>query len=102
MLMQHDFPVLRDQIHRPYIPSIGTRFAIALGIVGACIVLALPEDGSNKEAEIASSVANVPETAADDSLCDKQAWPYIDQRCAQRVELTRGTRQVRVVTDKGN
>jgi len=27
---------------------------------------------------------------------------YIDQRCAQRVEAARGTRQVRVVTDKGN
>jgi hypothetical protein len=102
MLMQHDFPVLRDQIHRPSTPSIGILSAVALSIVGACALLALPEDGSNKQPEIASSVANVPETAADDSLCDKQAWPYIDERCAQRVEQTRSTRQVRIVTDKGN
>jgi hypothetical protein len=49
-----------------------------------------------------TAVANVPETAADDSLCEKQAWPYIDQRCAPGVEQTRSARQVRVVTDKGN
>jgi hypothetical protein len=78
-------------------------FAVAALALGVGVFLALPEHPETTS-QAASAATSVPETttAADESLCDKQAWPYIDQRCAQRVEAARGTRQVRVVTDKGN
>ncbi|HET7679068.1 MAG TPA: hypothetical protein VFK79_02920 [Xanthobacteraceae bacterium] len=102
------FPVWKQTHHgRSYLPSITVLFAVAAIALGAGVILALPDDPDLKP-QAASAAASAPETtgstntAADESLCDKQAWPYIDQRCAQRVEAARGMREVRIVTDKGN
>lgn len=105
MSRRQDFPVLWKQVPHgtSYIPSMTVLFAVAAIALGVGVFLALPEHPETTS-QAASAATPVPETttAADESLCDKQAWPYIDQRCAQRVEAARGTRQVRVVTDKGN
>jgi hypothetical protein len=105
MVTQRNSFVLGKQVYHSdsHIPSIKVLAAAALILLGAGVIFALPED-SDDESPIASASANAPGStaSADDSLCDKQAWPYIDQRCAQRVEQTRSTRQVRIVTDKGN
>lgn len=100
MSKQRYFSVLWNDLHHygSYISPtmIG---AAALLLIGAGVILALPES-TGDQPELASA-ANAPETALDESLCAKQAWPYIDQRCAERVEAARGSRQVRIVTDKG-
>jgi hypothetical protein len=105
MSRRQDIPVLWKQVpHGPsYIPSMTVLFAVAALALGVGVFLALPEHPETTSPAVAAAT-NGPETtpAADESLCDKQAWPYIDQRCSQRVEAARGTRQVRVVTDKGN
>ena len=105
MSRRQDIPVLWKQVPHgtSYIPSMTVLFAVAALALGVGVFLALPEHPETTS-QAASAATSVPETttAADESLCDKQAWPYIDQRCAQRVEAARGTRQVRVVTDKGN
>ena len=110
MIDRYDPSVLRMQVHHDRsssIPSMPVLFAVGALALGLGVFLALPEH-SDLEPQAASASAGVPETtgstatAADELLCDKQAWPYIDQRCAQRVEAARGTRQVRIVTDKGN
>lgn len=109
MSQRRDFSVLEKQVHQggSYLPSMTVIFAISAIAIGAGVILALPDDPGSKP-QAASATANAPETTGstttevDESLCDKQAWPYIDQRCAQRVEAARGTRQVRIVTDKGN
>ena len=110
MIDRYDPSVLRMQVHHDRsssIPSMSVLFAVGALALGLGVFLALPEHSDSKP-QAASASAGVPETtgstatAADELLCDKQAWPYIDQRCAQRVEAARGTRQVRIVTDKGN
>ncbi|MEA2984370.1 MAG: hypothetical protein QOD94_624 [Alphaproteobacteria bacterium] len=107
MSKRRDFSVLEKQVHqdRSYFPSMTVLFAVSAIALGAGVMLALPEDTESKS-PAAPVAASVPETtgstAADESFCDKQAWPYVDQRCAQRIEAARGTRQVRIVTDKGN
>src|SRR4051794_13602926 len=86
----------------PYLPSLTVLSAVAAVALGAGIFLALPDgEGDETPATTAAATADLPESGPDESLCDKQAWPYVDQRCAQRVEAARGTRQVRIVTDKG-
>ena len=128
MPMQRDNPILWKQVHhaRSYLPSMMVLSAVALIALGTGIIVSLPEPSDNDgqaahQGQVASaatngssavngseangsSAINASETTAtaDDSLCDKQAWPYIDQRCAEKVEAARGTRQVRIVTDKGN
>jgi hypothetical protein len=116
MATQLDLPVFWNGIkrYRSYAPIAS---AAAILLLGAGVILALPN--SDKRSNSATAIAeqsnttttaaetagsaNVSQnTEADDSACDKQAWPYVDQRCAQRVEKARGTRQVRIVTDKGN
>lgn len=99
MFTPHDFRILWKQVqpYRAYIPSLPVLSAGGIAILGAGLLLALP-DASN---ESATASAAVDQTASAESACDKQAWPYIDQRCAQRVEAARATRQVRVVTDRG-
>jgi hypothetical protein len=96
MSVKQEFPSLRN---RSYIRPLPVLSAVAIFIAGGAF-LTFP-DGSNSP-DVATATVNGPQTTADESLCENQAWPYIDQRCAQRVEETRGTRQVRVVTDKGN
>lgn len=105
MAKQSNFPTLWKQIHqyRSYAPSLPVISAITLLLVGGAVLLALPDNPDEPEMASATAAANAPDASpVDDSLCDKQAWPYIDQRCAQQVEAARGTRQVRIVTDKGN
>jgi hypothetical protein len=50
----------------------------------------------------ASPEGHAAPNTADETSCNRQTWPYIDQRCAQRVNAARDTRKVRIVTDKGN
>jgi hypothetical protein len=107
MSQRRDFSVLGKQVQQngSYFPSMTVLFAVSAIALGAGVILALPDDPDPKP-QAASATPNMPETTGstevDESLCDKQAWPYIDQRCAQRVEAARGTREVRIVTDKGN
>src|SRR3954468_21723330 len=103
MPARRDFSILRKEVHHGH-SSIGAvtflSTAALLGL-GAGVFFMLPDDSSN-ESPVAAAAANAPEPTADESFCDKQAWPYVDQRCAKRVEAARGTRQVRIVTDKGH
>lgn len=101
MSKRRDFSVLRNDLHHfaSYI-SPTVIGAAAFLLIGAGVIFALPERPGDQPPQI-SAAANVPETTPDESLCAKQAWPYIDQRCAQNVEAARGSRPVRIVTDKG-
>jgi hypothetical protein len=94
MSVKHEFPGLRN---RSYVRSPRVLSAAAILVVGGAL-LALTD--SSSKSDVAAATVNGPQTTADE-LCEKQAWPYFDQRCAQRGEETRNTRQVRVVTDKG-
>jgi hypothetical protein len=105
MPARREFSILRKQVHHGH-SSIGavTFLSVAALIgLGAGVFFMLPDLSSN-ESPVAAATANAPQTTAapDESFCDKQAWPYVDQRCAKRVEAARGTRQVRIVTDKGH
>lgn len=110
MPAQRDSSVLRKEVHLGHssistvsISTMKVLSSVALLGLGAGLFFMLPED-SNNESPVASAAATapVPEPTADESFCNKQAWPYVDQRCAKRVEAARGTRQVRIVTDKGH
>ena len=106
MPAQRDLSVLRKEVHHSSIGSMGSvKVLSAVAVIGLAtgLFFFLPEE-SDSEPAVASAAADVPETTAtpDESFCDKQAWPYVDQRCAKRVEAARGTRQVRIVTDKGH
>src|SRR4051812_29541564 len=106
MAARREFPVLRKEVHHSHSASGAATFLSVVAVVGlgAGLFYVLPED-SKSESAVASAAANVPdapEPTADESFCNKQAWPYVDQRCAKRVEAARGTRQVRIVTDKGH
>ena len=76
--------------------------AVAAIMLGAGVIFALPDIRTNPKPLPPRPMFPKQTRPLDESLCEKQAWPYIDQRCAQRVEAARGTRQVRIVTDKGN
>jgi hypothetical protein len=103
MAARRNFSDLRNEINLSSPGSIKVISAVAVLGLGAGLFFFLP-DNSDSEFPIASAAASAPEPASapDESLCDKQAWPYVDQRCAKRVEAARGTRQVRIVTDKGH
>jgi hypothetical protein len=85
------------------VPSMKALSAAAIIVLGAGLIFVLPDE-SEGDTQAASAADTPSETtaSADESLCDKQAWPYVDQRCAQRIDAARGTRQVRIVTDKGH
>jgi hypothetical protein len=103
MPARRDFSILRNEVHHghSFIGAVTFLSTAALLGLGAGVFFMLPDDSSN-ESPVAAAAANAPEPTADESFCDKQAWPYVDQRCAKRVEAARGTRQVRIVTDKGH
>lgn len=87
-----------------FLPALKLLAPVAMLVIGAGVIFALPQGGTEppqKPAAVASAPQSQPGAAADDSVCDKQAWPYVDQRCAQQIDAARGTRQVRIVTDKG-
>jgi hypothetical protein len=110
---RRNLSILRNEVHHgdSSIGAVKVVAAVALLGLGAGLFFMLP-DSSGYESHIASAsnapqdgaAANAPQNtaAADETFCDKQAWPYVDQRCAKRVEAARGTRQVRIVTDKGH
>src|SRR5689334_15562465 len=103
MLKQYGFHARLKRVHddpRAYMPSGAVSGALLLLILGGGLLYALPERSEQTPIAAANNTTSALGTA-DDSLCDKQAWPYIDQRCAARVEAARGSRQVRIVTDKG-
>jgi hypothetical protein len=79
--------------------------ALVCAGLGAAVILSLPETPADSPAA-SSSVQAAEETTASagDQSCEKQAWPYLDQRCAEPVKQESGqpTREVRVVsTDRG-
>src|SRR4051794_7496560 len=113
MPARRNVSILRNEVHHgdSSIGAVKVVSAVALLGLGASLFFVLP-DTSNHESPAAPASANAPQDSAaanapqntataDESFCDKQAWPYVDQRCAKRVEAARGTRQVRIVTDKG-
>lgn len=104
MLKQYGFDARWKRIHadlRPYLPSRPVLGACALLALGAGLFFILPDSEETARADAPAAAAPVA-ASADESLCDKQTWPYIDQRCAARVEAARGARKVRIVTDKGH
>lgn len=104
MLKQNGFDARWRRIHdnlRPYLPSSPVLGALALLLLGAGLVMALPDSDEAASPAAAANAAATPVASGDDSLCGQQSWPYIDQRCAARVETARGSRNVRIVTDKG-
>lgn len=108
MTAQRDITGQRKDVHQSlsYGGPIKIVSAVALLALGTAVIFALPDGSDNRtdKPQIPSTTAQAPDSAAapDESLCDKQAWPYVDQRCVQRVEAARGMRQVRIVTDKGH
>lgn len=106
MFTRHNFPILWMRV-RPYLThpeapkTMGVLAVAALGI-GAGVIAALPAPSTDSPSpSTVSSPAEPKQTATTDSVCEQQAWPYIDQRCAASAAHERGTRQVRVVTDRG-
>lgn len=105
MPKQREFSALRNQAHH-YGSTVSPTVwgAVAILSIGAVVLIALPEGSAQSDnPPISNAAASAPavQGAPDDTACDQQTWPYIDQRCAQRVEAARGSRQVRIVTDKG-
>ncbi len=103
MFTQHDFSLLWKRAH-PYLahPPALKIIAVAAAVLGAGVMAALSDasTGSPSTSSI-SPQAEQQQAAAAESVCEKQAWPYIVQRCADPAAYERGTRQVRVVTDRG-
>jgi hypothetical protein len=103
----------------PYLTHPEARKTIAVIVVaaigiGAGVIATLPEQtthaSSLSSSTLSASSVVLPSeekpiaaegTVAADADCEKQAWPYINQRCADSAAYQRGTRQVRVVTDRG-
>jgi hypothetical protein len=74
--------------------------------VGAALIVAWPDAPADisPAPAIAQASADEAPASAQESACEKQAWPYIDSRCADMAAKTpdQATRQVRVVsTDRG-
>src|SRR5688572_15824700 len=63
------------------IPSLTVLFAVSAIALGVGVMRTLPDDADPKS-QAASAPTSLPETtgsaAADESLCEKQAWPYVD------------------------
>jgi hypothetical protein len=108
---KHDVPILWKRIH-PYINAGSAKIiaAAALVAIGGAVIINLPDAPARSSASTNSSdtpntpAAELPAqqtSAAGDALCEKQAWPYIDQRCREAAQSREGTRSVRVVTDRG-
>ena len=116
MSKQRDDTPSRNEFHQRFSSAPWGSFAIAgaILVVGGAFVLSLPEESHNAASAppaVASAEASpsttttdskTPGATPDDTLCERQTWPYIDQRCAQRVNAARDTRKVRIVTDKGD
>lgn len=99
MVARHDFPILWKRLHSilAYAPPTKVALALMAAALGAGVLLTLPDPSSD------SPSASQPQQdqAALNAICEKQAWPYVDRRCADPVPYERGTRQVRVVTERG-
>lgn len=105
MKIERENPVLWTQLppSPAFLPALKLVAPLALLALGAGVIFALPQAPDEPQQVAAASLPKPqPGASVDDSFCDKQAWPYVDQRCAQKIEAARGSRQVRIVTDKGN
>ncbi len=96
MFSKHDYPILGERLYatlaHPQTPKVIAAFVVAA--LGAGLVAGWPDPSS-------SQTDNEKQAAASDSACEKQAWPYVDRRCADTPAYERGTRQVRVVNARG-
>jgi hypothetical protein len=109
MSKQRDNSPSGNELHQRFSNAPWGAFAIAgaILVVGGAFVLSLPGESQNPAPAAvtpakANTEASASTDAASDTLCERQTWPYIDQRCAQRVNTARDTRKVRIVTDKGD
>jgi hypothetical protein len=114
MFPSYGFPSLYTRIH-PQLRAHSTKvIGVSIGVVLVAGMIVLLPDGSTSAPSTATTSAAVPTSVAapapEESLtsfevaCEKQAWPYIDQRCAESAAkaASQATRQVRVVsTDRG-
>ena len=107
MFAKHDLLILWKWI-RPTLTRPGSMKVIAAVVVAgvsAAVITTLPEsEAESSDTSRASQAASLPNQKPASALvasCETQAWPYIDQRCAESADAARGTRQVRVVTDRG-
>jgi hypothetical protein len=79
--------------------------ALVVGVLGMSVSLRSAETGVPASATVSETEQSAAETAASREVpCEKQAWPYIDKRCAESAAKTASqtTREVRVVsTDRG-
>ena len=99
MFSKHDFPILGERLYpalaHPRTPQVIAALAVA--VLGAGMIVSIGSSSSS-----ALPPAQQKQSAAIESVCEKQAWPYVDQRCADSpAAQERGTRQVRVVNDRG-
>jgi hypothetical protein len=91
---------LRQQLLRGASPSVIATLLVAGLFAG--VIISLPEaNAPSAPAKVAAAPNPLAEASND---CEKQAWPYIDQRCAapEAKEAEQSTRQVRVVSTDRN
>jgi hypothetical protein len=95
--------------NRRYLTPLSAVGVAIIAGIGATWMLSSPDAPASSNTSpgvVTAAEASVNETAAaaQASGCEKQAWPYIDKRCADAAATgpDQGTRQVRVVsTDRG-
>lgn len=99
MFSKHDFLILGERLYptlaHPQTPKVAAALAVA--VLGAGVIVSI---GSTTSSSAISPAQQ--KSAAIESVCEKQAWPYVDHRCSDSAAAReRGTRQVRVVNDRG-
>jgi nicotinate-nucleotide--dimethylbenzimidazole phosphoribosyltransferase len=94
---------LRQRLLRAASPSVIATLLVAGLFAG--VIISLPEaNAPSAPAKVAAAPNPLAEASAASNDCEKQAWPYIDQRCAapEAKEAEQSTRQVRVVSTDRN
>ncbi len=99
MFSKHDFPILGERLYptlaHPHTPKVAAALAVA--VLGAGVIVSI---GSTTSPSAVSPAQH--KSAAIESACEKQAWPYVGHRCSDSAAAQeRGTRQVRVVNHRG-
>lgn len=104
MFTRHENPILWKRVYpyltHPHAPKAAA--AVIAAALGAGLVATWPDasTGTSSTASVAPAVEQ--KQAAAEASCETQTWPYIDHRCEEAAgKAGRGTRQVRVVTDRG-
>jgi hypothetical protein len=79
--------------------------AAIIAAAGAGLIVGLPAFSSNSASDAsvrASAQAVAGATRVDAATCDRQSWPYLDQRCLDPAANGKDLRQVRVISlDRG-